>query len=178
MKHLTASLMLLAAACHAADNVVFDIHRHVECRTANEEYDHPGYFCRAWKERLVEEGQTAILCKPAADPDGMRMLGCSPSWIRSHPASSRRITAAYRVARHADGERYLQATIDYPETTSGERLLCVLVLASLAACVCCAPPPGPDSESDNFLTGAVVGSMLGSGDGGPSLGGTDYTKDE
>ena len=182
MKHTTASLMLallITTTCYATDNIVFDIHRQVECHAVNEEHSHPGYFCRIWKERLAEEGHGAILCRPVTDPGGMRLLGCSPSWTKLHPTSSKIITATYTVAKYNNGDKYLQAIIDYPETTSGEIIMFVVAATFLITCVCCAPPPESDPDSGNFLTGVMVGSMLSSdGDHEPSFGGTDYTKDE
>lgn len=142
------------------------------------------YYCNLWRNRMKEEGFSAIKCEGARDNTGKGMWACTPKWIRQNKKSDKTIFMSYIITKNKDQTLHMHAVINYPQSNLTDVIFPLIILVILVLACCCMahmdPPPdltdnGGLSFSDAFLAASLANSWHDSGSSGPEWGGEDYS---
>ena len=140
-------------------------------------------YCNSWRNRMEEEGISAIKCHHAQDSTGRGMWACTPKWIRQTRGNDHKtIFMKYFITRFKT-QTFHSMQLSYPEPKLIDVAFPLLVLITLVALCCCItqmdPPPCDDehglSFGDAFLAASLANSWSSTDEFGSQWGGEDFS---
>ena len=147
-------------------------------------------YCNSWRNRMKEEGISAIKCHDAQDNMGRGMWTCAPKWIRQTRGNEHKtIFMKYIITQFKPRKQiktydlHMHVIITYPEPKLIDvvfPLLVVIILIAFCCCVTQMDPPSCDDEhgissGDAFLAMSLANSWSSTDGIGSQWGGEDFS---
>ena len=185
---LVLSIVMSAAMADQNIPTVFSM-TEVTCEAENSSKNSEKY-CNSWRNRMEQEGISAIKCQDAQDTAGRGMWVCTPKWIRQTRGNDHKtIFIKYFITRFKprdqDNNRtlHMHAIITYSESKLIDVMFPLVILVALVAVCCCVAqmdPPSFDDKrdlsfGDAFLAASLANSWSNGDDIGPQWGGEDFS---